>query len=85
MDNVAMIHDGDRVIVHSKSGSVTAKSAIAYTGAPEFSGPYDVTPTVEGFDVGTRGKLMRDDMTVNPIPSSDVLNEAGGRTYSIAS
>lgn len=84
MDNVTMMHEGDRVIVHSGQDKATATAAIAYAGAPEFAGPYEVTPTVGGFGVETGNKLMRDDMTVKPIPVHDVSNEAGGRTYTIA-
>jgi len=48
-----------------------------------FHGPYEVTPTLPGFDVGTRGKFMERDMKVNPIPIAHVSNVAGGYTVNI--
>lgn len=40
-------------------------------GAPEtYSGPYQVTPTQTVQILETNGKMMKDDVTVNPIPSN---------------
>lgn len=54
------------------------------TDAPDvYDGAYIVDPDFEGIMLGTRNKLMRDDVTVNPIEVSEVSNLAGGITVYI--
>ena len=48
-----------------------------------YDGPYQVTPTVDGFDVDVNDLFMKDDLTVNPIPVLSVPNASGGRTVTI--
>lgn len=51
--------------------------------AEEYHGAYIVDPDFVGKTLGTRNKLMRDDVTVNPIEVSEVSNLAGGKTVYI--
>lgn len=51
--------------------------------APEYDGPYEVTPAVDKQIMPTDQKLMTDDMTINAIPYYDVSNTSGGSTVYI--
>lgn len=51
--------------------------------AEEYDGAYIVDPDFVGKTLGTRNKLMRDDVTVNPIEVSEVSNLSGGKTVYI--
>ena len=65
--------------------SVTSTSVRIGSGrdVDDYGGPYELTPTLEGFDVATKDTAMLDDITVNPIPVAKVSNEAGGYTFVI--
>lgn len=52
--------------------------------ADPYTGPYEVTPTVDGEVLPTAGKLMKDDLTIKAIPVYSVSNTAGGNTFYIA-
>lgn len=51
---------------------------------PEYEGPYEVTPTIEGFTLETKDKTMADDLSVLSIPYQEVSNPQGGETVIIA-
>lgn len=53
------------------------------TDAEVYEGPYEVRPTPGGETMQTEGKLMKDDVTVQPIPYFVVSNDAGGETVYI--
>lgn len=69
-----LIFDGNFGIVHEVTGS----------DAAPYTGPYEVTPTVDGEVLPTAGKLMKDDLTIKAIPVYSVSNTAGGNTFYIA-
>lgn len=48
-----------------------------------YEGPYEVTPDFNGVELQTYDKLMRDNMTVNPIQVETVANTSGGNTVYI--
>ena len=48
-----------------------------------YEGSYQVTPTLEGFDVPTKDRAMEDDMSIDPIPIAQVSNPQGGYTVTI--
>lgn len=48
-----------------------------------YEGPYEVTPTLVGFSMGTMDKAMTDDVSVRPIPIQQASNPQGGYTYTI--
>lgn len=49
-----------------------------------YRGDYEFTPTVDGGVLKTAQKLMEKDVVVNPIPTYEVSNDAGGTTFYIA-
>lgn len=52
-------------------------------GAPEYSGPYDITPLFSAQVLPTAKRLMRQDVTVKKIPQYEVSNDYGGYTLII--
>ena len=48
-----------------------------------YDGAYSVAPDFERHVLGTKSKLMRDDVTVNAIEVQRVSNASGGRTVYI--
>jgi hypothetical protein len=49
----------------------------------QYEGDYEVVPTVDGFTLPTRRKLMTQDLTIKEIPYYDVSNTSGGSTVYI--
>lgn len=62
---------------------VSATDSVQVSDIPAYGGPYELTPTLGGFQVGTGGKRMVRDVDVLPIPVSKVSNLQGGYTYTI--
>lgn len=56
-----------------------------YVGGELYQGEYKVTPKVEEQTMPTKGKVMSNDVTVNPVPFFNVSNTSGGSTAFIAS
>lgn len=50
-----------------------------------YDGPYEITPKVEAQTMATKGKVMRDNVTVLEVPVYRVANPSGGTTVYIAS
>lgn len=55
----------------------------AVVGAPEYAGPYDITPLFSVQVLPTAKRLMRQDVTVKKIPQYEVSNDYGGYTLII--
>lgn len=55
-----------------------------YVGGELYDGDYVVTPKVDSQTMPTKGKVMAEDVTVNPIPFFNVSNNSGGNTVYIA-
>lgn len=51
---------------------------------PKYSGSYEVTPAADAQTLETAKKLMTGDVTVGAIPYSEVSNNSGGTTVTIA-
>ena len=49
----------------------------AVVGAPEYSGPYDITPLFSAQVLPTAKRLMRQDVTIRKIPQYEVSNDYG--------
>ena len=49
----------------------------AVVGAPEYAGPYDVTPLFSVQTLPTAQKLMQKDVTIRKIPQYEVSNDYG--------
>ena len=52
---------------------------------PEYDGEYVVTPKVNEQTMGTKDKVMTDDVTIKAIPFFNVGNASGGDTVYIGS
>jgi hypothetical protein len=63
---------------------VTVTAQIKGGGAEEYEGDYSVTPTVDGQTLMTANKYMSDDLTIEAIPTFEVSNDSGGKTFYIA-
>lgn len=57
--------------------------AIREVSGDPYTGPYTVTPNFEAQELTTKDKLLRDNVTVEPIEVSRVSNPAGGKTIYI--
>lgn len=52
-------------------------------GAPEYSGPYDITPLFSAQVLPTAKRLMQQDLTIKKIPQYEVSNDSNGYTLII--
>lgn len=52
-------------------------------GGEPYDGPYTVTPNFETQELATKDKLLKDNVTVDPIAVARVENPAGGKTIFI--
>ena len=55
----------------------------AVVGAPEYSGPYDITPLFSAQVLPTAKRLMQQDVTIRKIPQYYVSNDSSGYTQII--
>lgn len=53
------------------------------SGGEPYDGPYTVTPDFETQELATKDRLLKDDVTVDPIAVARVENPAGGKTIFI--
>jgi hypothetical protein len=52
-------------------------------GAPEYSGPYDITPLFTAQVLPTAKRLMQQNLTIKKIPQYEVSNDSNGYTLII--
>lgn len=52
-------------------------------GGEPYDGPYTVTPNFETQELATKDKILKDNVTVDPIAVARVENPAGGKTIFI--
>lgn len=52
-------------------------------GGEPYDGPYTVMPSFETQELATKDKLLKDNVTVDPIAVARVENPAGGKTIFI--
>lgn len=52
-------------------------------GGEPYDGPYTVTPNFETQELATKDRLLKDNVTVDPIAVARVENPAGGKTIFI--
>lgn len=57
--------------------------SIRQVAGDPYTGPYTVAPNFEAQQLATKDKLLRDNVTVDPIEVSRVSNPAGGKTIYI--
>lgn len=77
-DETRLRVDGDGAVTLSVDERIEA------IDLPEYGGAYEVTPTLAEQVLATRGMAMRDDVTVDGIPSYRTTNVGGGYTVVIA-
>ncbi len=53
------------------------------SGGEPYDGPYTVTPDFETQELATKDRLLKDNVTVDPIVVARVENPAGGKTIFI--
>lgn len=53
------------------------------SGGEPYDGPYTVTPNFETQELATKDKILKDNVTVDPIAVARVENPAGGKTIFI--
>jgi hypothetical protein len=73
--------------IHSNNQTVTLgfdEKIIGGDALPWYEGEYVVTPKVHAQTLETRNKSMRENVSVEAIPYSEVTNPSGGLTANIA-
>lgn len=65
---------------HAVSVRITGTAVVI---APEYSGPYDITPLFTAQVLPTAKKLMQKDVTIRKIPQYEVANDSSGYTLII--
>lgn len=53
------------------------------SGGEPYDGPYTVTPNFETQELATKDKILKDNVTVDPIAVARVENPSGGKTIYI--
>ena len=65
--------------------SITPAMSVAMPiEAPEYDGPYEVTPTATAQTLATRGLLSTADIVINPIPSNYGLIQWNGAVLTVS-
>lgn len=83
--NLAVMTDATVIlnVAQQEPIGLVAESSISINNAPNYDGPYEVTPRLYTQGLETEGKLMADDVTVYEIPISRTTNPTGGLTVLI--
>lgn len=63
--------------------SVAFDVTIREVGGEPYDGPYTVTPDFETQELATKDRLLKDNVTVDPIAVARVENPSGGKTIFI--
>lgn len=72
-----------QVRVAQQSAVSVRIAGAAVVSAPEYSGPYDITPLFTAQVLPTAKKLMQKDVTIRKIPQYEVSNDSSGYTLII--
>lgn len=70
-------------VAQQSAVSVRIAGAASVVGAPEYSGPYDITPLFSAQVLPTAKRLMQQDLTIKKIPQYEVANDSSGYTLII--
>lgn len=57
--------------------------SVREVGGEPYDGPYTVTPDFETQELATKDRLLKDNVTVDPIAVARVENPSGGKTIFI--
>lgn len=72
-----------QVRVAQQSAVSVRITGTAVVDAPEYAGPYDITPLLSAQVLPTAKKLMQKDVTIRKIPQYEVSNDSNGYTLII--
>ena len=72
-----------QVRVAQQSTESVRITGIAVVNAPEYNGPYDITPLFSAQVLPTAKRLMQQDVTIRKIPQYEVTNDSNGYTLII--
>ena len=62
----------------AQQGAVSVRiTGTAVVDAPEYAGPYDITPLFSTQTLPTAKRLMQQDVTIKKIPQYEVSNDYG--------
>lgn len=64
-------------VAQQSAVSVRIAGAGPVVGAPEYAGPYDITPLFSTQILPTAKRLMQQDVTIRKIPQYEVSNDYG--------
>ena len=79
-------HKNVEITVRNQHRNLSMQIEKSLTPIPEYEGPYSVVPRFYyAKALNTKGKQMTRNVSVEPIPISEVSNPAGGRTITIGS
>lgn len=86
-----MVHDpgassttGRRIGAHCRAVPVRVDVAgTAVVSAPEYAGPYDITPLFSAQTLPTAKRLLQQNITIKKIPQYEVTNDSNGYTLII--
>lgn len=85
--NLAVMTDATVIlnVAQQEPIGLVAESSISINNAPNYDGPYEVTPKAWDEQIlATDGKLMTDDVTVFRVPYYETVNLFDGKTAYIA-
>ena len=66
------------------SAGINLTGSVQTTGGsalPDYTGEYEITPTVEAQTLNTKNKTLRDDLEIKEIPYFETSNEYGNTIY----
>ena len=62
---------------------ISAHTGTAVVDAPEYAGPYDITPLLSTQTLPTAKRLLQRNLTIKKIPQYEVTNDSNGYTLII--
>ena len=65
---------------HAVSVRITGTAVVS---APEYAGPYDITPSLSAQTLPTAKRLLQQNITIKKIPQYEVTNDSNGYTLII--
>lgn len=72
-----------QVRVAQQSAVSVRITGTAVVSAPEYAGPYDITPLFSAQTLPTAKRLMQRNLTIKKIPQYEVTNDSNGYTLII--
>lgn len=72
-----------QVRVAQQSAVSVRITGTAVVSAPEYAGPYDITPLFSAQVLPTAKRLMQQNLTIKKIPQYEVSNDSNGYTLII--